>query len=102
MREDPAPEVRDMTDGAASSVSTALFGRTPEGQTVQRIVLTRHDGIEVAVLTYGATLQAIVPPGRGGTGRSVILGFGSIDGYARATNHYLGATVGRYANRIAH
>ena len=32
---------------------------------------------------------------------SVILGFASIGGYTRSANPYLGATVGRYANRIA-
>ena len=68
---------------------------------VHRVVLSRQDGLEVAVLTYGATLQSLVPPRRDGAGRSVILGFGSIDGYTRTTHHYLGATVGRYANRIA-
>ena len=68
---------------------------------MQRVVLSRQDGLEIAILTYGATLQAIVPPCRDGAERSLILGFGSIDGYTRTTNHYLGATVGRYANRIS-
>ena len=77
------------------------FGLTAEGETVQRVILSHPDGLEVAVLTYGATLQAIVPPRRDGAGASVILGFGSIDGYTRPTNPYLGATVGRYANRIS-
>ena len=90
-----------MADAGASSVDTHLFGRTPDGQTVQRVVLSRQDGLEIAILTYGATLQAIVPPCRDGAERSLILGFGSIDGYTRTTNHYLGATVGRYANRIS-
>ena len=90
-----------MADGGHSSVDTHLFGRTPDGLTVQRVVLSRQDGLEIAILTYGATLQAIVPPCRDGAERSLILGFGSIDGYTRTTNHYLGATVGRYANRIS-
>ena len=90
-----------MADGEPSSVDTYPFGRTPGGQMVHRVVLSRQDGLEVAVLTYGATLQSLVPARRDGAGRSVILGFGSIDGYTRTTNHYLGATVGRYANRVA-
>jgi aldose 1-epimerase len=77
------------------------FGLTTEGEAVQRVVLSHQGGLEVSVLTYGATLQSIVPPGRAGPVRSVILGFGSIDGYLRAPNAYLGATVGRYANRIS-
>ena len=91
-----------MTDGEeASSVDTHPFGRTPGGEMVHRVVLSRQDGLEVSVLTYGATLQSLVPARRDGAGRSVVLGFGSIDGYTRTTSHYLGATVGRYANRIA-
>ena len=42
---------------------------------MQRVVLSRPDGLEVAILTYGAALQAIVPPGRDGAERSLILGF---------------------------
>ena len=64
-----------------SSAEVHPFGLTAEGEAVQRVILSHPDGLEVAVLTYGATLQAIVPPGRDGAGRSVILGFASIDGY---------------------
>ena len=52
---------------------------------MHRVVLSRQDGLEVAVLTYGATLQSLVPARRDGAGRSVILGLGSIDGYTRTT-----------------
>ena len=76
-------------------------GLTSEGEAVQRVVLSQQDGLEVSVLTYGATLQAIVPSAGAGPRRSVILGYGSADGYLRAENPYLGATVGRYANRIS-
>ena len=57
----PGPRGSNVTDGEPSSVDTYLFGRTPEGQMVHRVVLSRQDGLEVAVLTYGATLQSIVP-----------------------------------------
>ncbi len=90
-----------MAGGTASSVGVQPFGVTAEGQAVERITLSHRDGLEVVVLTYGATLQAIRPPSRDGAVESVILGFASIDGYAESANPYLGATVGRYANRIA-
>ena len=90
-----------MADRAAFSVDVHPFGLTGEGKAVQRVVFSQQDGLEVSVLTYGATLQALVPSGRVGAVRSVILGFRRIDGYLRAANAYLGATVGRYANRIS-
>jgi aldose 1-epimerase len=86
----------------ASSVGMDPFGVTAEGQPVHRITLSHRDGLEVVILTYGASLQAIRPPRQDGAAGSVILGFASIDGYADPANPYLGATVGRYANRIAH
>jgi aldose 1-epimerase len=85
----------------ASSVEVQPFGVTTEGEAVQRVILSCRDGLEVAVLTRGATLQAIRPSRRGAQAGSVILGFASVDGYADPANPYLGATVGRYANRIA-
>lgn len=51
--------------------------------------------LEVSVLDYGATLRAI----RFG-GQDICLGFDDMAGY-RACTSYQGATIGRYANRIA-
>jgi aldose 1-epimerase len=87
-------------DGTVSSVEVHSFGVTAEGQAVQRVTLSHRDGLEVVVLTYGAALQAILPSRDDAVG-SVILGFASIDGYSDSANPYLGATVGRYANRIS-
>ncbi|MBQ8600075.1 MAG: galactose mutarotase [Clostridia bacterium] len=56
---------------------------------------TIHQGdLEVSVLTYGATIQAIRYQGI-----DVALGYDSLEEY-RNYGAYLGATVGRYANRI--
>lgn len=51
--------------------------------------------LEIALLNYGATIRAI----RFG-GRDLCLGFDDMAGY-RACTSYQGATIGRYANRIA-
>ena len=52
------------------------------------------------ILPYGATLHALyVPDGVGGV-RDVVLGYDSVEDY-RCHDGYLGATVGRNANRIA-
>ncbi len=51
--------------------------------------------LEVSLLDYGATIHAIRF-----AGRDLCLGFDDLDGYKTCTS-YQGATVGRYANRIA-
>ena len=66
---------------------------------VERWVL-RAGLLEAAVLTYGATIQSLHVPDRDGATADVVLGFPTLDGYLGA-QPYLGATIGRYANRIS-
>ncbi len=54
---------------------------------------------QVAVSDYGATILSIVVPDKDGNPTDVALGFDTLDGYLNAGG-YLGATVGRFANRI--
>jgi aldose 1-epimerase len=53
------------------------------------------------VIAYGATVTRILAPDRDGRVANVALGFAKADDYAAHRGHYFGATVGRYANRIA-
>ena len=75
-----------------------LFGNTPDGASAYLYTITC--GSMKAVLTdFGATLvQLHVPDSKGNTA-DVVLGFDSPAAYA-ASDAYLGATVGRNANRI--
>jgi aldose 1-epimerase len=59
--------------------------------------LAAHDGIELVVLGYGATIREVVVP----DGENVALGFDTVAEYEAHPDDYLGATIGRYANRIA-
>lgn len=86
-------------------VTTEPFGTTPGGEPVDRCVLDDGAGVTVALLTYGATVHTVHAPGRDGTVANVALGFPDLAGYVADTTSpdgsaYLGATVGRYANRI--
>jgi aldose 1-epimerase len=49
--------------------------------------------------TYGAAIVALKVQDAKGEWRDVVLGFDSIDAYERQ-DKYIGATIGRYANRI--
>jgi aldose 1-epimerase len=75
------------------------FGTTPEGLAVDRYTLTSASGVTISVLTYGGVIQSVVAPDRSGALADVTLGYDSLDGYLRDKS-YLGALVGRYANRI--
>ena len=76
------------------------FGRLPDGRVVEAITLSNRHGMTVRVITLGAAIQSVLVPDRAGQLADVTLGHNEIAGYL-ATRDYFGATVGRYANRIA-
>ncbi len=71
-----------------------------DGRAVERVVLRGSDGFEARVITFGATLQALLAPNADGKCDDVVLGHDDLAGYL-AKRSFFGATVGRYANRIA-
>ena len=77
-----------------------LFGTLSDGTPVHRWTLERA-GVRVRVLSYGGIVQSVEVPDRDGNMADVVLGFADLDGYVRHPEPYLGALVGRYANRIA-
>jgi aldose 1-epimerase len=88
------------TDAAAAhSLEKASFGQAG-GQPVEIYTLTNIHGLEVRIMTYGATLVSLKTPDRAGGLRDIILGFDTLNPYLGGVP-YFGATVGRYANRIA-
>jgi aldose 1-epimerase len=76
------------------------FGVTRRGETIEHIDLTDGTGLRARILTLGATLQALEVPDRHGRFDDVVLGFDAPDSYLDH-GQFFGATVGRYANRIA-
>jgi aldose 1-epimerase len=83
----------------AGEAHKEAFGKLADGTPVEAILLSNTHGMKVRVLAWGAALQELVVPGRKGA-TDVILGYDDMTGYLKASN-YFGATVGRYANRIA-
>jgi len=83
----------------AADYARASFGKTPDGVAVEAITLTNGHGVSATVITYGATLQSLVAPGRDGTKADIALGFKDAEAYAKNAS-YFGASVGRFANRI--
>ena len=88
------------TGTPAAEATRAPFGTTPDDIAVEAITLTASHGISARVITYGATLQALLLPDSMGRSGDVVLGYDDLAGYV-AKPQFFGATVGRYANRIA-
>lgn len=81
-------------------ITSEAFGFAKDGTSVTRYWLS--DGVcRVAVLTYGGIIQTLEVPDREGNLVDVVLGFDSPAGY-EAQTCYIGAMIGRCANRIGH
>ncbi|GAB2623078.1 galactose mutarotase [Belliella aquatica] len=69
-------------------------------QTAKVFHLENGNGMEVELSSFGAVVSKLVVPDRDGKSENIVLGYELIDGYD-TNDYYLGATAGRYANRIA-
>ena len=85
----------------ALAVAAQPFGILADGAQVDLYTLRRGGGVEVGILTYGGIVQSLLVPDRTGRVANVVLGFPELSDYVAAGSLYLGAIVGRYANRIS-
>lgn len=72
----------------------------PDGQPWNLLTLRNDAGMTVTVMDWGATLLSARVPLADGSEREALLGCATPGDYTRQAA-YLGASVGRYANRIA-
>ena len=64
--------------------------------------LSNKSGMEVTVTNFGGRITSIVLPDKDGVKRDVVLGFDKVEDYYPENNQSdFGASIGRYANRIA-
>lgn len=71
-----------------------------DGRPVILYTLKNSHGLEVRAMNYGGIIQAIRVPDRKGNFADIVLGHDTAEGYM-PNPPYIGAIVGRYANRIA-
>jgi aldose 1-epimerase len=86
--------------GSAGDLTRQPFGQTATGHTVERLTLSNSNGVSATIITYGAALQSLMLPGVKGSRIDVALGHATLAEYL-AKRQFMGATVGRVANRIA-
>ncbi len=89
-----------MPTAAPSQAGRGLFGTMPDGTPVDAVTLVNKGGAAARLIGLGASLQALWMPDRHGTLADIVLGHDDLATYL-ANRAFLGATVGRYANRIA-
>ena len=77
------------------------FGNFPPGgEEVYLYTLGNKNGVEVSITNFGGAITSIKAPDRNGVFADVALGYDTLDEYVR-NPRYLGALIGRHANRIA-
>lgn len=81
------------------SITAKPFGVDQIGRQMTLYTMTNRVGASVSVLDFGAHIVAIRVPDRDGNLADVALGYDTLEEYDQKPN-YLGATVGRYGNRI--
>ena len=82
-----------------AGVEQERFGAR-DGRPVILYTLKNSHGMEVRAMNYGGIIQAIRVPDRKGNFADIVLGHDTAEGYM-PNPPYIGAIVGRYANRIA-
>jgi aldose 1-epimerase len=92
--------VGSMEGKGKATLTKESFGKMADGREVDIYTLTNRNGVEVKITNYGATVVSLRVPDRKGKLDDVVLGYDNYDGYL-GNSPYIGAVVGRYANRIA-
>ena len=83
------------------SIDKQSFGKTDDGTAVDIYTLKNASGTEVRITNYGGIVVSLKVPDKNGKFDDVVLGYDNLDGYLKNNSPYMGALIGRYANRIA-
>jgi len=81
-------------------IQVSAFGTTADGRAIESYRLKNRREMEAVVINYGAALVSLKVPDRDGKTADIVLGYDDVKGYEQ-DKAYLGATIGRYGNRIA-
>ncbi|RZF60036.1 aldose epimerase family protein [Sphingobacterium corticibacterium] len=85
----------------ASGLERKNFQRVINGQETDLFTLRNKSGAEICITNYGGRIVSLLVPDRDGQLQDVVLGFDNIQEYVDKPSSF-GATVGRFANRIAY
>jgi aldose 1-epimerase len=80
-------------------VQKEFFGTLSSGVEVFNYTLINSNGSKVSVLNYGAIIQNLLVSDSVGNYENIVLNYDNLEAYTKDT-FFIGATIGRYANRI--
>ena len=81
------------------SIRSETFGKTAKGETVTKWTMTNSHGNSISVLDWGCLIQSIKIKDKHQNIKDIVMGFDQPEDYERAGG-FIGATIGRCANRI--
>ncbi len=84
----------------AENLSISNFSKQIDNKQVLLYSLKNRNGVLCQITNFGARIVSLLVPNKDNQLVDVVLGLNSIDEYQK-DDKYLGATVGRFANRIA-
>jgi aldose 1-epimerase len=84
----------------AVTVERTSFGKLSDGTQVEAVTMTNARGVSARIITFGASIQSLIAPDRAGRRADIALGYPDAAAYEDHGTHF-GASVGRFANRIA-
>lgn len=81
-------------------ITKKKFGQLKNGEAVHLFILKNKNGLTAKIISYGGTLTELWTPDKNGKLINIVLGYQKLENYLKHSP-YFGATIGRYANRIA-
>jgi aldose 1-epimerase len=84
-------------------LSPDKFNTEFEGKQIKLFTLTSGGGITMQITNYGCRIVSLFVPDKNGVCEDIVMGFDNITDYIqnKGGERFLGATIGRFANRIA-
>jgi len=83
----------------AAEVSSAQFGTTSKGESIDAFTLANARGVSVRILSYGGIINELRAPDRNGKCENVVLSLSDLSAHENRAN--FSSLLGRYANRIS-
>lgn len=82
------------------AVTKKQYGVMPSGETIYAYTLDNGAGVSAEIINYGGIVTKLLVKDKNGNTQDVVLGRASLEEYLK-NDGYIGAAIGRHANRIA-
>lgn len=84
-----------------AAVFPEKFETKIDGKPTKLFILKNKNGIEITFTNFGQRIVSLVVPDKNGKFEDIVFGFSNLEAYKNPKAKYIGAIIGRSANRIA-